>query len=91
MKLAIVLSVFFIFSGCSGGGGNGQNSVSSKTIASPVVDAKVLATQTETQAIIQTLKSNPTYQLSQTELKALDDSKVLSAEDKAFLNSLQVK
>jgi len=85
--LCIVLATL---ASCKGGGG-GQSDGAAKTISSPVVDAKVQATHTETQAIVQTLKSNPTYQLSQTELQALDDSKVLSAEDKAFLNSLQVK
>lgn len=84
--LCIVLATL---ASCKGGGG--QSDVGSKTISSPVVDTTVQATQAETQAIQQTLKSNPTYQLSQAELQALDDSKVLSAEDKAFLNSLQVK
>lgn len=70
------------------GGGNGV--FGNKTISSPVVNGEIPPAQVEVQEIKSALAANPNYQLSQSEIQTLDESKVLTAEEKELLTQLQV-
>lgn len=76
-----------LLASCKGGG---VGEFGNKTNSSPVVNNEIPAAQVEVQEIKSALTANPDYQLTQAEIQTLDESKVLSAEEKELLTQLQL-
>lgn len=77
---------------CKGGGAGAGGLLSPSNNTSPSGsngNVELPASQVEVQEIKTILKANPDYQISQGEVQALDESKILNAEEKELLTQLQ--